>query len=513
MTGESKHKKALAEYRRFCNEIAAATSVPHNESKDDRARRIKRARKDYNFFVRYYFPNMAQSDCAKFHIEAANKVLKNPMYQGIWEWARGLAKSTHANIFIPIWLMIQEPPEISVMVLVGKNQNDAIKKLSNIQAQFTSNNRLIHDYGEKHQFGTWEDGSFVTSDNIAFFALGRGQSPRGTNNQAIRPDYITTDDIEDDELVRNPKRVEEIMNWELQALFPAMYKDRARYIKVNNRIGLDTVLTRFVDKFKKSKYWHYSRVNALDSKGRPSWPENYSKDHYERIKERDYISFEQEYMNNPMRKGKIFKKEWIRFTKIKPLNQYSAIISYTDPSFKDTKFSDFKATVEVGLLQSGNTYEFHIIDVFNRQCTVLEMISYQFERYNQYAHQGISLSMYLEANMLQDYLFKDYNEEGAKRWQFLPIVPDTRKKPQKFSRILSIAPFFQRGVVYFNEKIKDNTDCESAIDHLLAFEEGSGAPDDWPDAVEGALFLLNRQKSIGVGDIIVGKRKSLKSAL
>lgn len=58
-----------------------------------------------------------------------------------------------------------------------------------------------------------ETGEFVTKDATAFFARGRGQSPRGLRYRNNRPDYIVIDDIDDDELVLNPQRVRKLILW------------------------------------------------------------------------------------------------------------------------------------------------------------------------------------------------------------------------------------------------------------------------------------------------------------
>ncbi len=67
--------------------------------------------------------------------------------------------------------------------------------------------------------------------NIAFFARGRGQSPRGLRHKESRPDYIVIDDLDDDELCKNPRRVRELTDWVKEALFGALDVDfcRARH--------------------------------------------------------------------------------------------------------------------------------------------------------------------------------------------------------------------------------------------------------------------------------------------
>ena len=64
-------KKALQAYLARLKQIQEHSLVDANESKEDKNERIKKAKKDYNFFVRHYFPHYAEFECASFHIEAA----------------------------------------------------------------------------------------------------------------------------------------------------------------------------------------------------------------------------------------------------------------------------------------------------------------------------------------------------------------------------------------------------------------------------------------------------------
>ena len=51
-----------------------------------------------------------------------------------------------------------------------------------------------------------------------------------------RPDYIVIDDLDDDELSRNPSRVEDMYDWVKSALFGALDLGRGRFIMVGNLI-------------------------------------------------------------------------------------------------------------------------------------------------------------------------------------------------------------------------------------------------------------------------------------
>lgn len=48
------------------------------------------------------------------------------------------------------------------------------------------------------------------------------------------------------------------------------------------------------------------------------------------------------------------------------------------------------------------------------------------------------------------------------------------------------------------------------VEQLLMFEKGSKVHDDAPDALEGAVYLLNRRSMASSGTYRVGKRPSRK---
>ena len=197
---------ATKRWKEWCDNVQAQTTVNRAESEADKQARIKRARADYAFFVNYYFPHYTDdpatgkhTESAPFHIEAANKIRKNRNLKAAFKWARGHAKSTHMDIMIPMWLKCQKVRDINVMVLVGKSQENANTLLADLQAELQYNQRYINDFGVQYNSGSWEEGEFVTADGCAFFARGRGQSPRGLRYRNHRPDYIVIDDLDDDE--------------------------------------------------------------------------------------------------------------------------------------------------------------------------------------------------------------------------------------------------------------------------------------------------------------------------
>lgn len=501
-------------WQQHCKSIQQVTTINPAESLADKLNRIKRARRDYNFFSEYYFEHYARqkqedgtyksSPNARFHTTAANKLLKSVTIKAAFQWPRGHAKSTHLDIMVPLWLKFQEVPQLHVMVLVGKSQESAQTLLGDIQAELQYNRRIIHDFGEQYNQGSWEQGSFVTKDGTAFFALGRGQSPRGLRHRENRPDYIVIDDIDDDELVQSEARVRKLTDWVKEALFGALDGGRGKFIIVGNLIGKNSVLANIC----KTNGVYVSKVNALNKKGEPAWPAKFTnKDLADAAEFMGYRAFQKEFMNNPITEGAVFKNEWIRWKKILPLHKYDNIVAYCDPSFKSSTRNDYKA---IRVWGKTNT-ELHLLSAFVRQTTVSEMVRWFYDLHEKMDKASAICDYYIEANFLQDILLDEFTEEGRQRGYQLPIRADKRKKPDKFQRVEAVSPLWERGFVFYNEALQSDKDMLAGIEQTLAFEKGSRAHDDAPDADEGAIYIL--QKRTRQEDFMpsYGKRQSSRN--
>lgn len=502
--------KAQERWKQHCETVQAATAVNINETQAQRLARIRHLRTDYAAFVDYYFPHWTinpetgkATPCAPFHVSAANKILKDRNLKAAFQWHRGAAKSTNMDVFVPMWLMAQEHREINVMVLVGKSEDNAKTLLGDIQAELQYNQRYIHDFGEQYNVGTWEEGEFVTRSEVAFFARGRGQSPRGLRYRSHRPDYVVIDDLDDDELVESPARVTKLFDWVRSALFGTLDGGRGRFIMVGNLIAKNSVLAKWCD----IKSVHVTKVNIYDSKGGISWASKWTPQEVKDIENVvGYRAFQKEYMNNPIIEGAIFRNEWIRWGKRPAWSKFSELVLYIDPSFKGSIKNDYKAAKLWG---KAGTMLYHL-RAFVRQSSVAEMVRWCYDLYEWTREQGISVRWYMEANFMQDTILDEFRREGELRSYQLPITGDKRKKPDKFQRVEAISPLWERGFVVYDETQKDDPDMLAGIDQTLAFEKGMRGHDDAPDADEGAIWLLQRDTRAKSFNPSFGRRTNAK---
>lgn len=492
-------KQMQLEWQEHCRQIQSITDTKSlvRETAVEKEQRIRRLQKDYAAFCEYYFPHFLQQrdkvtgevvrivHNAPFHNAAAQKVKNTPNLKAVFKWPRGHAKSTHMDIFTPLWLMFQPKRLIDFMVVVGKSEDSANRLLGDIQAELQYNKRIIADYGKQMSMGDWTEGEFTTKDGVHFLACGRGQSPRGLRKRESRPDYIVIDDLDDDELCRNSRRVREMTDWVKEALFGALDVGRGRFIMVGNLISKTSVLADIC----KTKGVHVSEVKAVDNEGNPTWREKWTKEEARTYAEFvGYRAWEKEMMHNPIIEGTVFKQEWIKYAKRPAWRDFDELVLYIDPSWKSKKTNDTKAAKLWGKYKS----QLWHLRAFVRKASVAELVRWCYDLYEWSLEQNIPIRFMMEASFMQDIILDDFTIEGNLRGYQLPITGDKRKKPDKFQRVEAISPLWERGFVFYDISQKDDPDMQAGIAQTLAFEKGMSGNDDAPDADEGAIWQLQR---------------------
>lgn len=522
MSLSAKDKKALAEYYDSAKKIASqqAGADPH-EPAAVRTARIDRLKKDFVPFCEYYFPAFCKSPFSWFHKAAAKRIIADPTIFAVLEWPRAHSKSVFADVMMPMYL--KAIGDLNGVIIVSNNQAKATGLLIDIQVQLESNARYIADFGEQVSYGDWAEGNFSTQDGTGFWAFGRGQSPRGTRKAEKRPDYIVVDDIDDKEIVKNTDRVQEAVNWVREDLFGCFDLIRGRFIIAGNRIHRASILAHLVgdveeDDVVNPEIFH-CKVFALENPkthredqsvdGVPAWKERFTRAQLEKAWAKiGYISSQREYFHKHMEVGRIFKPDWIRFAPMPNLSVYSHIVTYNDPSFKDTKKNDFKAILAIGKL--GKYYD--VLAMWVRQASTGAMVKAHYDMGEWLESQGaVNIVHFMESNFMQDLILSEYVTESIPRGYMLRIKGDDRKKPDKYGRIESMTALYEREVIRYNESLKGSTDFRAFKDQLIGFPTGH---DDGPDSQEGGIWQIDKRvRSQMAGGMTTGGTRRSKRVI
>ena len=477
-------KSILKLWQEFTENTKRATPVNDTETAAEKVLRIKELEKPGNQeqWFKYYFPSFAFAEPTEFHIAASNRVIENPEWYEVRAWSRELAKSTRTMFDVFYLTLVKGKRNV---ILTSNSEDNAERLLLPYKVNFESND-IIHDYGEQQSIGNWEGVEFITKTGIAFRGIGAGQSPRGSRNQEIRPDILLVDDIDTDADCKNPKTIKKRWEWVEEALMGTRSISRkTTIIFCGNVIAKDCCIVRA------GKMADYvDIVNIRDENGKSTWPSKNTEEMIDRVLSKiTYRAAQKEYYNNPITEGTVFKK--LSYKEMQPLKEYSMLVCYTDPSYKETSSNDFKATALVGKWKD----EFHVIKVFVQQTTISNMVAWHYDIMNIVGMNACYY--YMEEVLLQDMFYAEFWKAAKETGKTIPIAGDTRAKPDKFQRIESgLEPLNRNGKLYFNIAEKDDPNMMVMDEQFLDFEPGSNAHDDAPDAVEGAYWIINNKQAI-----------------
>ncbi len=491
-------EKLMRSYEAHCKAIEQATTIDINETPIQKRKKRLQLERNYVEWFEFMFPQYAKVPCAKFHKKMAKLIIENDICSLLAEIYRSGAKSVHLCMGIPLYLYVTG--KLKFMLLVGQTDLKAKKLISDIQIQLTYNKKFIHYYGRKFKYGSWAEGDFTTIDGVKFTAMSIGQSPRGLREGNQRPDYIAIDDVDTKERCNSDERSKKAFDWvweDLRGTFDEGSKVQ-RFVVANNNFHKNTIINQLKTEFQKfiirakenkEKPEHFiitvPAVKDLET-FEPLWKAKTDAEYWrKKFRTTPYRSFMREYMHTHIVEGSIFKNEHIQYKNRLKYAQYDALVFYGDLSYKNA--GDYKAMIFAG--KKGR--EFHILDCFVRQTSRNNVAEWLYQKVEDDNLLKYNIQYLIEGLFAQDEFVNDFDLVGDRYGWYVPVQADKKSKANKYDRIESMSGYFERGNVWINEKIKKSQDCNNLINQILAFQKGSKAHDDAPDALQSAISFLN----------------------
>ena len=480
-------KTALNDWEKFKEDIARATPVDKDMSHSEREKHRLYLEAHPIEWIKFFFPNFAKYEFAPFQIRAIKRILAHDEWFEVLSWSRELAKST-ITMFIVLFLVLTGRKRN--IILSSNSKENAIRLLAPYRAMLEANGRIIAYYGKQVTLGTWTESEFITKGGVAFRALGAGQSPRGSRNEAIRPDMLLVDDFDTDEDCKNPDTIQKRWEWWENALYPTRsISEPTVVIFCGNIIAKDCCVVRAGEMAD-----HWDIVNIRDKNGLSTWPEKNSEEDIDRVLSKISRKAAQgEYFNNPISEGEVF--ESISYGKIPPLKKFRFLVIYGDPApgeSKGKKGKSFKTVSLLGKLE-GRLY---VIKTFLAQALNADFIGW-YASLLEYVGGKSTVYCYMENNKLQDPFFQQvFRPLVAKvrkeRGISLFIRPDEEKKTDKATRIeANLEPLNREGNMILNEAERDNPHMKELEEQFKLFTLSMRYPADGPDAVEGGNRIID----------------------
>ena len=168
-----------------------------------------------------------------------------------------------------------------------------------------------------------------------------------------------------------------------------------------------------------------------------------------------------------------------------------------------------KAIAAIGVLDG----IYYVIACRVDRATNAEFVDWFYLINQQLGTTAAQIYNFIENNKLQDPFYQQvfiplFVAKAKEKGDYLNIVPDTRIKPDKFSRIEgNLEPLNRNGRLIFNEAEKNNPHMQRLEEQFLLITPQLKAPADGVDAVEGAVFIATQKlKQTSAEQLTIGKR-------
>lgn len=478
---------ALLDWEKYKEDIARATPVDRNMTAAEREKHREYLEKHPIEWIKFFFPNYVKYEFADFQKKAIRRIIAHDEWFEVLSWSRELAKST-VTMFIVMNLTLTGRKKN--VILTSNSKDNAVRLLDPYRANLEANGRIMAYYGKQELPGSWTEDEFTTKGKVSFRALGVGQSPRGSRNEAIRPDVLLVDDFDTDEDTKNPDIIQKRWDWWENALYPTRsISEPTLVIFCGNIIAKDCCVVRAGEM---ADSWDI--VNIRDKNGFSTWPEKNSEEDIDRtLSKISKKAAQGEYFNNPISVGEVFEN--IAYGKVPALSKFKFLVVYGDPApgeSKGKKGKSFKTVSLCGKL-GGRLY---VIKTFLAQALNAEFIDW-YVRMLEFVGGKTNVYCYMENNKLQDPFFQQVFKPlvaKVRREQKIALFirGDEEKKTDKATRIeANLEPLNREGNLILNEAERDNPHMKELEDQFKLFTLTMRYPADGPDAVEGANRIID----------------------
>lgn len=495
------NRQAFREWRLYYRALKSDKAVDAL-SPVERLRHRERLERDPVAWIQYFFAEYCTAPFAPFHKRAIRRITSNSEWYEVLSWSRELSKST--IVFMSVMYLVLTGRKRNVL-LVSNSRTNAVRLLEPYKKAFEENALLKAYYGDLREVGSWTAEEFSLTTGAAFRALGAGESPRGTRKGPVRPDVILVDDFDTDEDCRNVTIVKNKWLWFEQALYATRsVSGDLLTVFCGNVIARECCVCYAGEK---ADSWEI--INIRDAQGRSTWPERNTEERIQRIEAKiSTRSFQQEYMNNPLSEGEVFKE--LTWGACPPLGKLQFVVAYGDPapSNSKNKASSYKSCFLVGYHDG----RFYVYTGYLDHVTNDEFVEWYWYLHD-HVRERTQVYSYIENNSLQEPFYEQvfmplFAAKSSERG-FLGIIPDERRKPDKFDRIEgNLEPLNRQGRLVLNAAEKDNPHMKRLAEQFLLLHRAMKSPADGPDCIEGAVWILNQKIStLRAGAVTVGKHQ------
>jgi phage terminase large subunit-like protein len=480
---------------------------------------LRRSHHDLIYFGRAFLPNdfMNKSESPPFHFEISKKLIDSAPGSRVCNIIpRGFGKSILSKAAILHKILFSPREEQQFICWVAEEQGQAIDHLKYIKTHLEYNNMIKYYFGNlcgDAVGNRWTEKDIVTSAGDRVMSKGTSQRLRGRSEVDVRYTGIVLDDFESELNTKTPERRQEIKQWIVSTVYPALEESKGRegwIWLLGTIVHYDSFLQMVLDGWSDAnrndrKYpWDLTFYKAINDDGTPLWGDQFSLEKLEN-KRQEFIEaglvnkFAQEYMNDARDiSTAAFKTDRIKFHDgvfeskgkltflnfdgdVVPVNVYIGV----DLAATATNTSDFQAVVVLAVDNDKNRY---VLEYFKERIPTFDVPDVIIKLCRKYAPvRRATIETVAAQEMVRDMLTR--MEKADRRLMpglFKGVKPLTRiKKEDRLETAL--------GPIVNSRKLYIRRDMTDMVDEF--FEHPMARHDDLMDALYYADYFAKPPKS------------------
>lgn len=443
-------------------------------------------------WCRTYLPHYFDVAFARFHEEmvAATGEPGMPTFMCAF---RGCGKSVLLALARPLWRTLQR--EVPYWLRAASVQLLAAQNMDYVRIELEENERIRADYGEVRvegdenewtaELGRQRDantGQWALT-SCKFEAFGIGMSPRGKLHGPHRPLEFVGDDLENAELARNPRREQQLWDWMMDEVIPALEPQSYVFTVLGTMFGPDCMMERArllaqkTDAQGRPLARHF--LQRSTENGMSVWPERFPDAELARIRQiiglRNWLRNFELSADDPT---KPFQPAWFedRYGR-KEINAAELdVVAFLDPAISETGCP--RALVCIG--SNRKTGQRIVLDAWISRGGPLEMVEKLYAFHRRWRPRVLGVESNGGFALIQPLLGLSEAKYGYR----LPVryIPHTGNK---FIRIETLCPEMQVGRWRWPEH--PNEGVRTLIMQFLSYPDGFI---DGPDATAGCGEML-----------------------
>ncbi len=448
----------------------------------DAAARERRMGLPFLAWCRIYLPHYFEEPFAPFHREMVEAAGEAAMPTFICAF-RGAGKSALLAMARPLHRALAG--EVPYFLYGSQVQKLAAQNMDYVRLELEHNPRLHSDYGQPEVQGSqteWTVSPPRRRGSVKFEAFGIGMSPRGRRHGEHRPLEFVGDDLEDAELARNPRREQNLWDWLMDEVLPALEPDEFAFTVLGTTFGPECMMQRAQELSRRSDETGLPLARVFrrpaTEGGSTVWPERFSDEALARIRAtiglRNWL---RNYALEPQDPARPFQPDWITTYAPQEVDvRRLDVVAFLDPAV--SRHGCPRALVTVGCER--HTGERYVLDAWIEQGTPGEMIEKLFQFNNLYHPRLIGI----ESNGGYALIKPLLREHENRRRVHLPVRYVNHTRPKDL-RIEALCSQFESGRWRFPRS--PNRGVRTLQEQFLSYPNGWV---DGPDATAGCDELL-----------------------